>query len=135
MIDLPNPSSQFNASRVVRRLFPLACLVVCAAAGPLQAQQASDRQAAAKAAAPVTAQSDTKETPPDTATPPAQPAVTDPHQAQIIADTQKLVKLSQELKAEVAKSSKDTLSLTVIKKAEEVEKLAKTLKDELGKSH
>ena len=61
--------------------------------------------------------------------------VTDPHQAQIIADTQKLLKLSQELKAEVAKSNKDTLSLTVIKKAEEVEKLAKTLKDELNKSH
>ena len=66
--------------------------------------------------------------------PQRQPAVTDPHQAQIIADTQKLLKLSQELKAEVAKSNKDTLSLTVIKKAEEVEKLAKTLKEELSKS-
>ena len=77
----------------------------------------------------------TRKKTPEAATPPAQPAVTDPHQAQIIADTQKLLKLSQELKAEVAKSNKDTLSLTVIKKAEEVEKLAKTLKDELNKSH
>ena len=71
----------------------------------------------------------------DAAPAPAKPAVTDPHQAQILADTQKLLKLSQELKAEVAKSNKDTLSLSVIKKAEEVEKLAKTLKEELSKSH
>ena len=59
---------------------------------------------------------------------------TDPREAQITADTQKLLKLSQELKAEVAKSNKDTLSLSVIKKAEEVEKLAKTLRDELSKT-
>jgi hypothetical protein len=64
---------------------------------------------------------------------PATPA--NAHQAQIVADTQKLVKLSQELKAEVAKSNKDTLSLSVIKKAEEMEKLARTLKEELNKSH
>jgi len=60
--------------------------------------------------------------------------VTDPRQAQIIADSQKLLKLSQELKAEVAKSNKDTLSIAVIKKAEEVEKLAKTLKEEMSKA-
>ncbi len=59
----------------------------------------------------------------------------DPKQAQLIADVQKLVKLSQELKAEIAKSNKDTLSLTVIKKSEEVEKLAKSVKEEMNKSH
>src|SRR5437764_13326920 len=36
-------------------------------------------------------------------------------QAQLVADTNKLLELSQELKAEVAKSKKDTLSLAVIK--------------------
>jgi hypothetical protein len=97
-------------------------------------QSAQSQPPTSPPAAAAPAQTDTKKTP-ETATPPAQPAVTDPHQAQIIADTQKLLKLSQELKAEVAKSNKDTLSLTVIKKAEEVEKLAKTLKDELNKSH
>jgi hypothetical protein len=60
--------------------------------------------------------------------------VADPRQAQIIADSQKLLKLSQELKAEVAKSNKDTLSIAVIKKADEVEKLAKTLKEEMNKA-
>ena len=52
-------------------------------------------------------------------------------QAQIIADTNKLLQLSQELKAEVAKSTKDTLSLAVVKKADEVEKLAKSLKERM----
>jgi hypothetical protein len=55
----------------------------------------------------------------------------DPRQAQLLADTQKLYQLTQELKAEVAKSNKDTLSIAVIKKAEEVEKLAKSLKERM----
>jgi hypothetical protein len=37
--------------------------------------------------------------------------------------------LTQELKAEVAKSNKDTLSVTVIKKAQEIERLAKSIKE------
>src|SRR5277367_5670811 len=38
-------------------------------------------------------------------------------QAQLVADTNKLFQLAEELKAEVAKSNKDTLSLAVVKKA------------------
>jgi hypothetical protein len=53
-------------------------------------------------------------------------------QAQIEADTKKLFQLSAELRAEVAKTYKESLSLTVLKKAEEVEKLAKTLKAEMN---
>jgi len=49
--------------------------------------------------------------------------------ADLLADTEKLYKLSQELKAEVAKSNKDTLSVSVVKKAQEVERLAKSIKD------
>lgn len=52
-------------------------------------------------------------------------------QAQIVADTNKLFELAQELQAEVAKSSKNTLSLAVVKKAAEVEKLAKSLKERM----
>jgi hypothetical protein len=52
-------------------------------------------------------------------------------EAQIAADTQRLVQLAEELKAEVAKSSKDTLSLQVLKKATEIEKLARSLKERL----
>ena len=52
-------------------------------------------------------------------------------QAQLVADTQRLYQLTQELKAEVAKSNKDTLSLSVIKKADEVEKLARSVKERM----
>lgn len=66
----------------------------------------------------------------------AAPAVKmSPQQAQLIADTQKLRKLSEELKAEVDKSSKEQLSIAVIKRAQEVEKLARSLKQEISKSH
>jgi hypothetical protein len=54
-------------------------------------------------------------------------------QAQYVADSQKLYQLAQELKAEVAKTNKNTLSITVTKKAEEIEKLAKSLKDRMRK--
>ena len=49
-------------------------------------------------------------------------------QARIEADTKKLYQLSAELRAEVAKTYKESLSLTVLKKAQQVETLAKSLK-------
>lgn len=49
--------------------------------------------------------------------------------ADLQADTEKLFKLTQELKAEVDKSNKDTLSVSVVKKAQEVERLAKSIKE------
>lgn len=52
-------------------------------------------------------------------------------QAQLVADTNKLYQLAQELQAEVAKSTKNTLSLAVVKKAAAVEKLAKSLKERM----
>jgi hypothetical protein len=78
--------------------------------------------------------SSTSDKQPDSPTSESSNAKVDPRQARISADTQKLVKLSQELKTEVDKSNKDTLSLAVIKKAEEVEKLAKSLKEEISKN-
>ncbi len=53
-------------------------------------------------------------------------------QAQIDVDTKKLYQLSAELRAEVAKTYKESLSVTVLKKAQEVEKLAKRLKAEMN---
>jgi hypothetical protein len=46
-------------------------------------------------------------------------------------DTDKLVELSNELKVYVAKANEHTLSLDVIKKAEEIERLAKSVKDKM----
>ena len=48
---------------------------------------------------------------------------------QIADDSAKLLKLATDLKAEVDKTTKDTLSITVIRKADEIEKLAHTVKE------
>lgn len=50
---------------------------------------------------------------------------------QITDDTAKLLKLAGDLKAEVDKSSQDTLSLRVIRKADEIEKLAHSVRDRM----
>lgn len=51
--------------------------------------------------------------------------------AALKSDTDKLVKLSIELKSYVDKSNENVLSLDVIKKADEIEKLAKSVKDKM----
>ncbi len=52
-------------------------------------------------------------------------------QAQLEADSAALLELAKQLKAEVDKSNKDTLSLSVIRKATEVEKMARNLKEQM----
>ena len=46
-------------------------------------------------------------------------------------DTDKLLKLSVELKEYVDKSDENVLSLDVVRKAEQIEKLAKSVKDKM----
>ncbi len=50
---------------------------------------------------------------------------------QIAEDSTKLLKLAADLKAEVDKTSKDTLSLNVIRKADEIERLAHDVKEKM----
>lgn len=50
---------------------------------------------------------------------------------QIADDTAKLLELATQLKTEVDKTSKDTLSINVIRKAESIEKLAKGVKEKM----
>jgi hypothetical protein len=52
-------------------------------------------------------------------------------QKKLVADTQHLLELANELKADVDKSNKDMLSLDVIKKADEIEKLAHSVKEKM----
>ncbi|MGA6983534.1 MAG: hypothetical protein WCC95_06565 [Candidatus Sulfotelmatobacter sp.] len=52
-------------------------------------------------------------------------------QAAIKSDTEKLLKLAGELKEYVDKSNENILSMDVLKKAEEIEKLAHTVKDKM----
>jgi hypothetical protein len=68
----------------------------------------------------------------DKATLPANPETV--RQKQLADDTAKLLTLANELKAEMDKSTKDTLSLSVMKKAEEIEKLARKVRGEMKAS-
>ena len=52
-------------------------------------------------------------------------------QVELKRDTDKLLKLSTELKAYVDKSNENVLSLDVIKKADEIEKLAHSVKTKM----
>ena len=52
-------------------------------------------------------------------------------QAQLQRDTESLLKLANELKQSVDKSNENTLSLDVVKKAEEIEKLAHSVKEKM----
>jgi hypothetical protein len=52
-------------------------------------------------------------------------------QALLKADTDKLLRLAVELKDSVDKSNENVLSLDVLKKAEEIEKLAHSVKDKM----
>jgi len=63
----------------------------------------------------------------------AKAEIRDPRRAKLIADTQKMLALSREVQAEMAKSGPDTLSLATVKKVEELQKLAATVKAEMSK--
>lgn len=52
-------------------------------------------------------------------------------QAELKRDTDKLLQLATQLKAAVDKSNENTLSLEVIKKAGEIEKLAKSVREKM----
>lgn len=75
---------------------------------------------------------------------PADPDPMDPHRAEqqeklrnsdrqkrLVADTDKLLVLATDLKAQVDKTDKEILSVDVIKKADEIEKLAHSVKERM----
>ena len=90
-----------------------AVILGCLFATSLQAQNPS--QPAAGASAPATAAMTAKEA----------------REAKIAADADKLYQMALDLKVEIDKSNKDTVSLSITQKAAEIEKLAKTLKQEI----
>ncbi|WP_162601209.1 hypothetical protein [Occallatibacter savannae] len=66
----------------------------------------------------------------------AKPASAAPNdkKKQIADESAELLNMALALKAEVDKTTKDTLSLNVIKKADQIEKLAKSVKDKMKQS-
>jgi hypothetical protein len=61
----------------------------------------------------------------------AQKKLNEQRQQDIEKDTEKLLQLATELKQYVDKTNEQTLSVSVIKKAEEIEKLAHTVKEKM----
>jgi hypothetical protein len=55
----------------------------------------------------------------------------DDRQKRLVADTDKLLALATDLKEQVDKTTKDTMSVDVIKKADEIEKLAHSVKERM----
>jgi uncharacterized protein len=55
--------------------------------------------------------------------------------AQLIRDTEKLVALTAELKEHVNKSGPNILSMDVVKKAAEIQKLAKSVEDKMKNAY
>lgn len=105
-------------------LFTFGAISLAAAQQPAPGSVAQPPVAQAPAPVPAVATADpSKPTTPQT-----------PQQKQLADDTAKLLTLANELKAELDKSSKDTLSLSVIRKAEQVEKLAHKVRDEMKAS-
>jgi len=52
-------------------------------------------------------------------------------QKQLLRDTDELLQLATELKAEVNKTNENVLSIDVMRKADEIEKLAKSVKNQM----
>lgn len=52
-------------------------------------------------------------------------------QKRLVADTEKLLSLATELKQDVDKTDKNTMSVDVIKRADEIEKLAHSVKERM----
>jgi hypothetical protein len=52
-------------------------------------------------------------------------------QKRLVADTDKLLALATQLKQDVDKTNKDIMSVDVIKKADEIEKLAHSVKERM----
>lgn len=52
-------------------------------------------------------------------------------QKQLVQDTDKLLVLATQLKQDVDKTNKDVLSVDVVKKADEIEKLAHSVKERM----
>ena len=134
--------------RSIRRLglavLLLAGAVLAAAQQPLQTQETGQQQSSSSPASKASATADpgssrpwsnSSPNPSPLAGPAARNSNPNPanaaRQKQLAADSAELLKLANELKTEVDKTNKDTLSLTVIRKAGEIEKLAHNVKEKM----
>jgi glucose/arabinose dehydrogenase len=133
----------FNSGSCVpsgrRKVFFTGALLLMLAAGALPCGQGQQNQTQQNPAAPANPASAPAQAASASQTPavPAPPVAQDqavqnpatPQDQHAITESAALLKLATELKAAVDKSSKDTLSLAVIRKADEIERVARGMKD------
>lgn len=116
--------------RILRRLLALAILVEAAFCGALAAQNTGSQMP--EVGPPRVQKERTAE---DALTPEQRQAMVkkqnEQRQADIKKDTDKLLELATELKQYVDKTNKNVLSMDVIKKAEQIEKLAHSVKEKM----
>lgn len=105
----------------------LACLAQDGQPGAAAAGQRNASQAPASQSKDAKSQADS---PKDSKSQQVSQAETE-RKRQIADESTQLLAMAVALKAEVDKTTKDTLSLTVIRKADEIEKLAKTVKEKM----
>ncbi len=114
----------------------LVCLLLMAQATPLRAQSANDKVFGSTATAGAAQRRPGQQPPAE------EPAVqtmeqrrlreaNKQRQQQLQRDADRLLQLATELKLYVDKTNENVLSLNVIKKAEEIEKLAHSVKDKM----
>jgi len=127
---LPIPVVRIPAVRVFDASIPaLVCLLLCA---PIAAR-AQKSSLPSEPAIPGVSSNPAPEPDPSMRRMTAQMAFrrNAERQKQIVAQTAHLLELAQKLNDEVSKSNKDELSVSVVKEAEEIEKLAKSIKDKM----
>ena len=110
------------------RAFPAGALLLVLAAGaqPCGQSRLNQNPAAPAGQAPVQASVASQ---PVVPTPAPVQSLSSPKDQRMAAQNAALLKMATELKAEVDKSNKDTLSLAVIRKADEIERTARSMKD------
>ncbi|MFC5864723.1 hypothetical protein ACFPT7_20610 [Acidicapsa dinghuensis] len=123
-------SRSFGLARMARKTVPPLLLAMCFT-GICVAQEKDSKgtQSPKPQQVPQPAQTASSTTPPQPGQPPANPQTSE--QKQLADDTARLLQLANELKTEMDKSTKDTLSLSVVKKADEIEKLARKVRAEM----
>ncbi len=131
------------AARMARGLFSVGCVVglaVGAGTGlirtqaqqsfPLPAINPPGAQASPPGAKP---SSDASQKAPGSSAQPADAAAAQSNETEVAKQCGDILKLATELKAEVDKSSKDQLSVPVVRKAGEIEQLAHKVRTSTGK--
>jgi hypothetical protein len=127
-----------SACAVVLLAFPVAMTARQSPQGqqPAQSQQNAPQQAGGKPSLPDPSRDSSSNTS-QLAVPASQngtqsfDALNTDRKKQIADESARLLKLATELKSEVDKTTKDTLSLTVVRKADEIEKLAHNVKEKM----